>query len=179
MNILLIALAMIMIWRITAGVKRGVVREIIALVNIIFAVLVLGLCSMIYNAYNEKNYIAIAVMVVVIAVISAVYSVLKLVLFPAKVVTKLPVVSGADKLLGVIFGVAETVVIFWGFAYAMRYIDFGGWNAKLLEQIGQSRLLTMMYQYNFLGGLLEMLHGRIMLLETIKEKTTFLGLLKD
>lgn len=161
MNILLIALVVIMIWRISAGMKKGVVRETIALVNVLFVALVLGLVSMITNAYHEGNYIAIAIMFVIIVVLSIIYSVLKMVFFPAKIITKLPVVSSVDRLLGLVIGVAETVIGFWALCYAMMYMEFGTLNEQILMMIGESKLLTAMYQYNLLGVLLETVKTKI------------------
>lgn len=161
MNILLITLAVIMIWRISAGMKKGVVREALALVNVLFVALVIGLVCMITNAYHEGNYIAIAIMFVIIVVLSIVYSILKIVFFPAKVLTKLPVLSSADKLLGLAMGVVETLIGFWGLCYAMMYVEFGTLNTQILMMIEESKLLTTLYQYNLLGVLLETIKAKI------------------
>lgn len=161
MNILLIVLAVILIWRILAGMKRGIVREAAALVNVLFVVLVLGLVSMIANAYHQANYIAIVVMLVIIVALSIAYSVVKIVFFPAKVLTKLPVLSSMDKLCGFVMGVAETLLLFWGLCYAMMYIQFGTLNEQILIMIGESRLLTALYEYNLLGVVLEMVKAKL------------------
>ena len=125
MNILLIVLALIMIWRIAMGMNRGGVRETIAFVNVIFAALVLGLVSMVINAYHAGNYIGIALFVIAIVAVSVIYSILKIVFFSAKVISKLPVVSSADKLLGLLIGVAETLIIYWAMCCVFLYVDFG------------------------------------------------------
>lgn len=161
MNMLLIALAVIMIWRIAAGMKKGIVREAISFVNVLFVVLIVGLVSMITNAYHESNYIAIAVMLGIIVALSIVYSIIKIVVFPAKVLTKLPVLSNMDKLCGFIMGVAETLLVYWGLCYAMMYIEFGTLNEQILIMIGESKILTTLYQYNLLGVLLETIKGKI------------------
>lgn len=161
MNILLIVLAVILIWRILAGMKRGIVREAAALVNVLFVVLVLGLVSMIANAYHQANYIAIVVMLVIIVALSIAYSVVKIVFFPAKVLTKLPVLISMDKLCGFVMGVAETLLLFWGLCYAMMYIQFGTLNEQILIMIGESRLLTALYEYNLLGVVLEMVKAKL------------------
>ncbi|MBR2038631.1 MAG: CvpA family protein [Lachnospiraceae bacterium] len=163
MNILLIALAIIMVWRIAAGMKKGIVREALSLVSVLFVVLIIGIVSMITGAYHESNYIAIAVMLVVIVVLSIAYSIIKIVFFPAKVLTKLPVLSSMDKFCGMILGVAETLVGFWGMCYAIMNIEFGTLNQQIFIMIGESSLLTALYQYNLLG----------VLLETLKEKIVF------
>lgn len=161
MNILLIALAVILIWRVAAAMKKGIVRETLALITVVFVALVVGLVSMIFGAYHEKNYIGIIIMIIAVAALSVIYSIVKIVFFPAKVITKLPVISSMDKLLGVIIGVAETLIGFWALCYALMYIDFGPLNEQALMMIGESRILTFLYQYNVLGILLEALKVKI------------------
>ncbi len=161
MNILLIALIVILIWRVAAGMKKGVVREIISFVNIIFGSVVLGLVCMIFGAYHEQNYLGIALMVVCIAVLSVAYSLVKLVFFPAKVISKLPVVSSADKLLGIVIGVAETLILFWAMCCAFMYADLGVLEEQLMTMIQENAVLTGLYQYNMLGVLLDIVKVKL------------------
>ncbi len=163
MNILLVVLAIILIWRISVGIKKGVVREVVSLVNVLFVALVIGLVSITINAYHSGSYLTIAIMFMVIVVLSVLYSIIKIVIFPAKVVAKLPVVSSVDRLLGVVIGVAETLVVFWMLCYAMMYIEFGTLNTQILMMIEESKFLTALYQYNLLGVLLEGLKAKLYL----------------
>ena len=155
MNILLVVLAVILIWRVSAGMKRGVVRETIAFVNVIFAALVLGLVCMIFNAYHAENYLGIVLLMVGIVALSIIYSLLKIVFFSAKVVSKLPVVSSVDRLLGLVIGVAETLIIFWAMCCVFMYVDLGVLEEQIMMMVGNSELLTWLYQYNLLGVLLD------------------------
>lgn len=163
MNILLIVMTVIMLWRVGAAVKKGIVREAIAFVNVLFVVLVVGLVSMIVNAYHAKEFFAIVMMGLVIVAISIIYSVIKIVVFPAKIITKLPVVSSVDKICGVVMGVLEALLMFWGLCYAVMYIDFGTLNEQILIMINESKVLTLLYQYNLLGVLLEVIRTKISL----------------
>lgn len=161
MNILLIALAIIMIWRISAGVRKGIVREALSFISVLFVVLIVGIVCMITNAYHERNYLSIVIMVLIIVAISIVFSVIKIVFFPAKVLTKLPVLSSLDKLCGCVCGVAETLLCFWGLCYAVMYIEFGTLNEQFLIMVGESRILTTLYEYNLLGALLEAIKAKV------------------
>lgn len=161
MNILLIVLALIMIWRIAMGMNRGGVRETIAFVNVIFAALVLGLVSMVINAYHAGNYIGIALFVIAIVAVSVIYSILKIVFFSAKVISKLPVVSSADKLLGLLIGVAETLIIYWAMCCVFLYVDLGVLEEQLMLMIRESAVLTGLYEYNLLGVLMDMLKAKL------------------
>lgn len=161
MNILLVVLAVILIWRVSAGMKRGVVRETIAFVNVIFAALVLGLVCMIFNAYHAENYLGIVLLMVGIVALSIIYSLLKIVFFSAKVVSKLPVVSSVDRLLGLVIGVAETLIIFWAMCCVFMYVDLGVLEEQIMMMVGNSELLTWLYQYNLLGVLLDTIKTKL------------------
>ena len=161
MNILLIVLALVMIWRIAMGMNRGGVRETIAFVNVIFTALVLGLVSMVINAYHAGNYIGIALFIIAIVVVSVIYSILKIVFSSAKVISKLPVVSSADKLLGLVIGIAETLIIYWTMCCVFMYVDLGVLEEQLMLMIRESDVLTGLYEYNLLGVLLDMLKTKM------------------
>lgn len=161
MNVLLIAFAIIIIWRIAAGMKKGIVRELLSFISVLFVVLILGLVSMISNAYHDRNFLSIAVMALIMVLLSVAFSVIKIVFFPAKVLSKLPVISSIDKLCGFIIGVAETLLVYWGLCYAVMYMELGTLGEQTLIMIGESKLLTTLYQYNLLGVLLEMVKAKI------------------
>ena len=161
MNILLIVLTLIMIWRIAMGMKRGGVREVIAFVNTIFVALVLSLLSMTINAYHEANYLGIALFVLGIVIVSVVYSILKIVFFPAKVISKLPVVSSADKFLGILIGMAETLLVYWTMCCLFMYLDLGVLEEQLMTMIKESALLAGLYKYNLLGLVLDSLRTKL------------------
>lgn len=162
MNILLVCLMVILIWRIAAGMKRGIVREIIALVNISFSAIVIALVCLVMSAYHAKDYLAIVIAIVVIVVISVVYSVLKVLFFSAKVISKLPVISSADRLLGFAIGAAETLVLFWTLCCVLMYVDLGIWEEQLWVMIRENKLLTGLYQYNLLGVLLDTVKNKLL-----------------
>lgn len=160
MNVLLIVFCVLLIWRIASGMKKGIVRELLSLITTLFAALVVGMVSIIFHAYHDRDFLSILFMLIGIAVLSVVYSLIKLVFFPAKVITKLPVISGVDKLFGVVVGVAETLIAFWALCYALMYLDLGVMKEELLLMIGENPILSMLYQYNVLGLLLENIKGR-------------------
>ena len=161
MNMLLIAVAVIMVWRVLSAMKKGIVRELMSFISVLFVALVVGLVSMMANAYHAKEYISIAIMFGIVVVLSIVYSIIKIVVFPAKVLTKLPVISTADKLCGLVMGVAETLFLFWGLCYAVMYIEFGTLNEQILMMIRENEILATLYQYNLLGVLLAVMKDKV------------------
>ena len=161
MNILLIVLMIIMIWRIAVGGKRGVVRETISLINVFFVSVVLGVLGMIFEAYHEKAYITIVLYIIIIVALSVVYSMLKVVFFSAKILSKLPVIGLVDRLLGVVIGVGEALCIYWAVCCLIMYMDLGVIGQQIMEMIAENEFLTFLYKYNLLGLLLETIKSKI------------------
>lgn len=161
MNVLLIVFCVLLLWRIASGMKKGIVREVLSLVTTLFVALVIGMGSIIFRAYHDEDFLSILLMLVGITVLSIVYSLIKLVFFPAKVITKLPVISSLDKLFGIAAGIAETLIVFWTLCYALLYLDLGVMREEILFMIGENPILSMLYQYNMLGLLLECLRAKI------------------
>ena len=107
------------------------------------------------------NYLGITLFVLGIVIVSVIYSILKIVFFPAKVISKLPVVSSADKLLGVLIGIAETLLVYWTMCCLFMYLDLGVLEEQLMDMIKESALLTGVYKYNLLGVILDTLKDKL------------------
>ncbi len=107
----LIIIALIFIWRITAGFRKGMVREIISLIAIAVAgfcvVLILGAIG----SYLEQEITKVIQIVAVLFVVCLVYRLAHILLTSLELISKLPVIKGVDKLLGAVVGFAEAVLI--------------------------------------------------------------------
>lgn len=161
MNILLIILLVIMLWRIAVGAKRGLVKELIGLVNLLFVSLILTLASMIYRGYMAGNLISLVPMVIAIVILSIIYAIINLVFSPAKLVAKLPLVKSVDKILGVVVGAAEVIVVYWILCCVLKYTDIAPLEQFALPYINGNVILTNLYQRNLLEQLIAVALNKI------------------
>lgn len=126
--IALIIIALIFIWRITTGFRKGMVQEIISLI----AMVVAGVCIfLIMGAVGNYLNHEIGKMVQVIVVLLGVCIVYRLVhvLFTSlELISKLPIVKGLDKLLGALIGCAEAALIVAVLVYLLK-----NWGLSILE----------------------------------------------
>jgi len=160
-NILLIALGFIMIWRIAVGAKRGLVRELFDLVNLIFISLILTLGFMIYRGYTAGGIVGLVPLIIAIVVLSILYAIIKLVFSPAKLVAKLPLVKSVDKILGLVMGAAEVVIVFWILSCVIKYTDIAPLENYVMPMITGNSLLSNLHTHNLLDKLLLSLVGKI------------------
>lgn len=109
--IALIIIAIIFIWRIVAGFRKGMVQEITSLIVMGVAgfcvVLILGAIS----SYSNQEIGKTIQMVAVLIVVCLVYRLVHVLFTSLELISKLPIIKGVDKLLGAVVGLAEAGLI--------------------------------------------------------------------
>lgn len=73
-------------------------------------------------------------------------------------ISRLPVLNMTNRLLGIALGLCEGLVIIWIFCGIVPLISATSFGAKVIEDIGKSKMLTFLYENNFLA---ELISGRI------------------
>ena len=94
--IALALIAVICIWRIAAGFRRGMVREIISLI----AMAVAGVCVVLIigavGSYLEKEISKTITMVAVLFIVCVVYRLVHVLFTSLELISRLPVIKGVD-----------------------------------------------------------------------------------
>lgn len=168
MNWLLIVAAVLLIWRIAEGIHRGMVKEIISFISLIVLCLVVGLLGTALSKYFEKDIVGIIVTVILLLVLCIAHRLLSLVFFSAKLIAKLPVIRTADKLMGAVIGVLETVLLLWT-VYSLT-ITFGlstWWGEAVRACAAENPILRFFYKYNYLQHWVEFFAQKLKLLGVI------------
>lgn len=151
MNILLIAATILLLIKMVVGFKKGMVKQIVSLVSLIILAVVAALVAGGVSHYVEQNYLKVIIVVILIGAISIVHHILGLVFFSAKLFSKLPVVSWADKLLGIIIGAIEAVLILWMMYTIIMVMDMGALGTRIIEYTRDSEILRWFYEHNYLA----------------------------
>lgn len=107
----LVIVALIFIWRIAAGFKKGMVQEIISLI----AMGVAGFCIVLIlgavGSYLDKEIGQVIQFIVVLIVVCLAYRLVNILFTSLQLISKLPIIKGLDKLLGAVVGMAEAGLI--------------------------------------------------------------------
>lgn len=107
----LVVVALIFIWRIVIGFKRGMVQEIISLI----AMAVAGFCMLLIlgavGSYFDKEIGQLIRFIAVLIVVCLAYRLINILFTSLQLISKLPVIKGLDKILGAVVGLAEASVI--------------------------------------------------------------------
>jgi len=103
--------ALIFIWRICAGFKKGMVQEVISLI----AMGVAGFCMVLIlgaiGSYLDKEIGQLIQFIVVLIVVCLAYRLINILFTSLQLISKLPIIKGLDKLLGAVVGLAEAGLI--------------------------------------------------------------------
>nr|WP_318686787.1 CvpA family protein [uncultured Acetatifactor sp.] len=161
MNLLFVIVLIVMICNIVSGYKKGMVREIISLISLVVMCIVVALIGNGVNSYFDGETANVVVMVLLLCLVGIVHHLLGVVFFSAKVISKLPIVHWFDKLLGMIFGIIETVLILWTIYAFIMMLDMGMISQQILIYTQENRILTWIYEHNYLAVWLEKISSEI------------------
>jgi len=163
MNLLLIVAALFLLCKMVDGYKKGMVKEIISFVSHVILCVVLTLIANGVNSYFDGEYAKLVMVVVLLVVLGLVHHLLGVLFFSAKMIVKLPIVHWLDKVLGIVVGILETVLIIWTIYTFIMLMDLGAIGQQILIYTEESEILLWFYQHNYLAYLLEHFSSEISL----------------
>lgn len=160
-NILLLIVVLFMIFKIYDGYDKGMVKEIISFVSLIFLCIVVALVGNGLSSYYDGKILNVVVMVLLLAMLGIVHFLINVVFVPAKLIAKLPIVKSLDKVLGVAVGIAETILILWTIYIFAMMMDLGVIGEFVLQSTADSRILTWLYEHNQLAGWIQVMGAEL------------------
>lgn len=134
LNIMSIIVLVIMLFSMIDGYKKGMVKEIISFISLIVTCVVVVLLGNAFHSYFDGEFINVVIMVLLLCLIGIVRHLLEIVFFSAKAISKLPIVHWVDKLLGIVVGILETVLILWTIYTFIMFMDLGIIGQMILER---------------------------------------------
>lgn len=161
LNLLLIITAVILLCMVVDGYKKGMVRSPISLISLLITCVVLFLLGNALSSYFDGRFFNVIITLLLLAAIGLVHHLLNVVFFSAKVISKLPIVHSLDKLLGIVVGILETVLIVWTIYAFNIFRDLGTLGQVIVDYTRDSKILTCLYENNYLAYLIEQLGQKL------------------
>ena len=155
MNLLLIAAAVVLIINIIMGAKNGMVKSVVSLLTTVITCIVIALIAGGVGQYAKGHVLNVIVVVVLLAIIGVVQLLLKPIFFSAKMIAKLPIVSWVDTLLGILFGLIETILILWLLYYFVITLELGAIGEQALQYTRDNSILKWFFEHNYLADFLQ------------------------
>lgn len=154
-NILFIIVIAILGIGVIWGWKRGFLESVIRIISCILGILVLIVVAKGTGSFMQKSYVQVVMAFALLAAIRLIHKIMRFLTDSFKLVRAIPIGKLADKFAGAALGLAESVLIVWLGFLLLGVFDTLGLNAWVLEQVEQSRFLTIMYHSNYLIALLQ------------------------
>ena len=98
-------------WRISRGFKKGLVAELNTTVSIVIALALGFALKRVINDFTAAKYGSMITFVAIIVVILIIYKVVSIIFAALKLFSNLPIIHGIDKILGVLIGIFEALII--------------------------------------------------------------------
>lgn len=159
MNILLIIVALAALFKLVDGYKKGMVKEIISLISMVVLCMVAGLVAFGAKGYMSGKIGGVIISIILLSLVGIAHHLLGLLFFSAKVITKLPVIHSADKLLGIVFGVFEVVLVLWTVYTFIMMGNTGVIGRIISDYTADSQILSWIYRYNWIAYGIEKVIG--------------------
>lgn len=157
LNFLLIIVVILAVYKVVDGYKKGMVKEIVSLISMAVLCAVAALIAGGISNYNSGKIFNVIVAVVLLLLVLIAHQLLKVVFFSAKLVSKLPVVHFVNKLLGMVFGVFEVVLLLWTVYTLIMMMELGAIEQIIVSYTQESKILVWIYEHNYLAYLIELL----------------------
>lgn len=155
MNYFFIVFVIMTIMFIIVGYNRGMVKEIISFVSILLLSATAILLTIGITNYTKGRIIHVMAIALIVTLLGIVQKVLSIFFTSAKFIANLPVVEWLDKTMGIVAGIAESVVILWMVYAFIMFMNLGIVSSVLMEYVRANVVLKWLYEYNYLAHYIE------------------------
>ena len=154
-NLLLVILGVLVVWRVCRGAKRGLTGEIYHLMTLVLSLFTICVGILLYTSIKEKNTKNIVISVAVILVTGILTKLVSLIMKSLGAISHLPIIVILDRILGMAAGAAEVVVLLWIIYVLADHYELAGISDSVMQWTQESVFLQKLYDWNRLPALLE------------------------
>lgn len=148
MNTVLLAAGILLLVKVLYGYNRGMVKELISLITLALMCVVVVILVALLHFVEASEAAGIIVAIILLLLLGIAHHFLRLLFFSAELVTKLPVISLGDKLLGMVVGAVETLFLVWMIYTFADAFDLGRIEEIIREGTRNSEILTKIEGWN-------------------------------
>ncbi len=113
MNITLIVICFLMLFKIIRGYDKGFVKGIREFIALVVTLIVLLVLYFIYCSFQNQSIASLVLLVLALIIIGAVYNIIHMLLGSVSLLTHLPILRWLDSVLGACLGLCGAVIIIW------------------------------------------------------------------
>lgn len=148
MNLLLIVLIILAVWRGWSGMKRGLVEEVGHLISMVLVLFILSVAILLSSSVKSGDVKNIVLSIVIILITGVLTRLIRFAVKSLSAIAHLPVLNMINDLLGGVIGIAEVVVGIWIVYIIIGTFDTGTFGALIMDWTKQSEFLNKLYEMN-------------------------------
>lgn len=149
-NIPFILAVILLIIRVYKSTKRGMVQEICSLIAMIAGCFVIVVLAFAIRNYINEEKVIFVVTLFLLAIFGLIYKLFTGLLEAIKLVSKLPVINILDKVLGVVVGIAETVIVVWMVYCVVMIMDAGIIEESISKCVEANSVMSYLFNNNLI-----------------------------
>lgn len=148
MNVALLVAGILLLIKVLYGYKQGMVKEIVSLITLALMCVVVVILMALLHFVEESEAAGIIVAIILLLLLGIAHHFLRMIFFSAELMTKLPVISLGDKLLGMVVGAVETLFLVWMMYTFADTFDLGRIEEIIEEGTRDSEILLKIREWN-------------------------------
>lgn len=128
MNVNLVLVVVLIVLAIMAvrGARKGLVSELMSVLSIFAAVIILALVATAIGSALDDQFVKVLVAVIFIVVCSLIMKLASIILNAIELIVRLPIISGANRLGGMVLGLIEGLLCIWVAMVMFQWFDLWG-----------------------------------------------------
>lgn len=153
-NILFVIVAAIIAVGVVKGWKKGFLDGIIRMISGILGILVITVVAKGVGSFLQGRYTNVLVAVILLLSVRILYKIVRFLIDTFKLVRSVPLGRTADRLTGAALGAVGAVFVIWALFLLAGSFETSQLSIWVMEQVGESRFLSLLYGSNYLVELL-------------------------
>lgn len=150
-NIVLVIVALLLLGGAIKGFQNGMIKELSTLIGLIGALAAGAAAVAAFRNYQLKNTMNVLIAVICLFIVLLAFKIIDFIMASLKMLSRIPLLHGVDKLLGIAAGSAEAVVIVWIAFLLITAFDIVGIRSVVLECIRENEFLSLLFYNNYIA----------------------------
>ncbi|GEM_PF-3441180 len=147
-NLTLVLGILLLLIGVQAGYKKGLVKGIRDVIALIATVLTLSLILMLTSSFRAGEVRNTIFTLIIMAILGAVYGVVKFALRSMKRISNLPIIKFADSILGILVGIVWVFILYLVIIALGYKGHLGVFSNVVVENVESSVILSVINKFN-------------------------------
>lgn len=149
-NYVEIAIIAIFVFFIGKGYLKGFIGEVVSIISMLLAIIGVALAMKIIDSFLKKQASDALLAAIFLVSLVLLMQVFRILIKSLKLFSKIPIINGLNKLLGMIIGIAEGLLITWILFFVITNYNVFNKSAEILEMVEGNKYILLLYKNNML-----------------------------